>query len=92
MDIVYQYYNEISLFFADYDTDFQDGRILIYTPENGKSFESVVKKAEEQILRIADTLEEREKEVVILVVQGSHEKEIRLYPNPGEAGAEEPKS
>ncbi|WP_256012800.1 hypothetical protein [Desertivirga xinjiangensis] len=78
MDIVYQYYNEIVLTFADYDVDFQDGVIVIQVPDDKKPFDSVFSKIEAQILRIADTLDLRDKEVVVRVEKSSQTKQLVL--------------
>ena len=67
MDIVYQYYNEIVLAFADYEVDFREGIITIQVPDDRKPFEVVCEKISSQINRIADTLEARDKEVRIRV-------------------------
>ena len=78
MDISYQYYNEITLFFNNYETDFQDGIIILYLPDDGKRFETVFAKVESQIEKIAETLEPRDKEITIKVSQAGSAKEIRL--------------
>ena len=80
MDIVYQYYNEIVLAFADYEVDFQDGVIVIQVPDDKKPFDSVFSKIETQVLRIADTLDLRDKEVLVRVEKSSQTKQFVLEP------------
>lgn len=82
MDIIYQYYNEIVLSFRDYDTDFQDGVIIIHVPDGSKSFDSVVEKINQQVHRIAETLDARDKEVIIRVQRSGQSREISLGADP----------
>lgn len=78
MDIIYQYYNEIVLTFRDYDTDFQNGVIIIYVPDDSKPFDVVFDKINQQIQRIAETLDTRDKDVLIRVQREGESREIRL--------------
>lgn len=78
MDIVYQYYNEVVLFFADYDVDFREGVIIIPIPDDTKSFESVCEKIIVQLHRIAETLEPRDKEITFRIERTNASKEIVL--------------
>jgi len=78
MDIIYQYYNETVLFFADYDVDFRDGIIIIPVPDDKKPFDSVCEKIEVQLQRIAETLDTRNKDVIIKVERANASKEIVL--------------
>lgn len=78
MDIVYQYYNEIVLAFTGYEIEFDNGVIIIPIPDDHKPFESACQKIHAQILRIADTLDVREKEVQIQVKRAEQIKTIIL--------------
>ncbi|MDB5012012.1 MAG: hypothetical protein JWQ25_214 [Daejeonella sp.] len=78
MDIVYQYYNEIVLAFTSYEIEFNDGVIVIPVPDDHKPFDLVCKKIHTQILRIADTLDVREKDVHIKIKRADQVKEILL--------------
>lgn len=78
MDIIYQYYNEIVLTFRAYDTDFQNGVIIIHVPDDSKPFDVVFDKINQQIQRIAETLDTRDKEVLIRVQREGESREIRL--------------
>jgi len=76
MDIVYQYYNEIVLAFKDYDVDYKEGVITIEVPDSTKPFNSICEKIEAQLQRIAETLEPREKDVVVRVRRVAETKDI----------------
>ena len=78
MDIIFQYYNEIVLAFKDYDVDYKDGQIIIEIPDSQKPFDTVCEKVNALLLRIADTLESRDKDVLVRVVRGSEEKDLLL--------------
>ena len=78
MNILYQYYNEIVLTFADYLVDFVDQKIVIEIPADNRSFESVCQKIEVQLNRIAGTLDQRDRVISIMVERGSEVKEILL--------------
>lgn len=78
MDIVYQYYNEVVLFFADYDVDFREGVIIITIPDDTKSFDSVCEKIIVQLHRIAETLEPRNKEIAFRIERTNASREIVL--------------
>jgi hypothetical protein len=84
MDIIHQYYNEIVLAFNNYDTDFEDGVIVIYVPDDNKPFDIISDKIDLQIQRIAETLDLRDKEVVIRIQRTDESKEIRLEKNQDE--------
>lgn len=81
MDIIHQYYNEIVLAFSNYDTDFNDGTIVIFAPDDAKPFDTVCAKIEQQIQRIGEMLELRDKEVVIRIQRTGESKEVRLPTN-----------
>jgi len=78
MDIIYQYYNEIVLTFQDYETDFNQGVITIWVPDDAKPFEVVCQKIEAQIERIATNLETRDKAVVVEVRRSNEHQELRF--------------
>ena len=78
MNITYQYYNEIVLAFADYEIDYNNGVIIIEVPDSKKPFESVCSKIKEQINRIAETLEPRDREIIVKVVRVDESAEINL--------------
>lgn len=78
MDIIYQYYNEIVLTFRDYETDFREGLIIIYVPDDSKPFDTVCQKIEKQIERIAETLDPRDKDVVVEVRRSKEHRELRF--------------
>ena len=78
MDIVYQYYNEIVLAFGSYEVEFRGGIIIIPVPLDNKPFDLVCKKIQTQLLRIADTLDVREKDVLIQVKRADEIWEIVL--------------
>lgn len=78
MDIIYQYYNEVVLFFADYDVDFRDGIIVIPVPDDNKPFDSVCEKIITQLHRIAETLDIRDKDVVVKIERTNASKEVVL--------------
>jgi len=78
MNIVFQYYNEIVLAFADYEIDYRDGIIIIEVPENNKPFDIVCSKINEQLDRIASTLEPRDREVVVQVKRPNNSLDIIL--------------
>ena len=84
MDIIHQYYNEIVLAFNNYDTDFRNSVIIIYVPEDGKPFDVVCAKINQQIQRIAEMLDVRDKEVIIRIQRTNESKEIRLEKNEEE--------
>ena len=84
MDIIHQYYNEIVLAFNNYDTDFEDGVIVIYVPDDKKPFDTICDKIDLQIRRIAETLDLRDKEVIIRIQRTGESKEIRLEENQDE--------
>lgn len=84
MDIIHQYYNEIVLAFNNYDTNFQDGVIVIYVPDDGKPFDVVSDKINLQIQRIGEMLDLRDKEVVIRIQRTNESKEIQLEKNQDE--------
>lgn len=76
MDILYQYYNEIVLGFADYEVDLRNGTILILVPENNKPFDTVCEKILQQINRIAGTLEPRDKVLQVRIERGLESREL----------------
>ena len=78
MNILYQYYNEIVLKFSDYETDFQVGVIFIFVPEDKKPFDIVCEKINTQLQRIADTLDLRDKDIVIRIVRGAQFSELKF--------------
>jgi cell division protein ZapA (FtsZ GTPase activity inhibitor) len=78
MDIVYQYYNEIVLAFSSYEIEFSDGIIIIPVPLDNKPFDLVCNKIHTQLLRIADTLDAREKDILIQVKRADEIREIVL--------------
>ncbi|WP_207426223.1 hypothetical protein [Pedobacter sp. SYSU D00535] len=78
MDIRYQYYNEVVLAFGDYETDFNEGVIIIYVPDDAKPFDVVVGKIEGQLQRIAQALDVRDKDVLIKVQRTNESREILL--------------
>lgn len=78
MNILYQYYNEIVLSFADYETDLQGSVIIIFVPDDNKPFDIVCQKINTQLERIAGTLDVRDEDVVIRVVRGNQSREIKL--------------
>ena len=78
MNILYQYYNEIVLNFSDYETDLQDGIIFIFVPEDKKPFDIVCQKINTQLQRIADTLDLRDKDIVIRIVRGAQFSELKF--------------
>jgi hypothetical protein len=67
MNISYQYFNEISLTFSGYDTDYSNGAIIIYLPEDNKLFEVSFEKVKRQLDKIASTLEERDTDVTVII-------------------------
>ena len=85
MNIVYQFYNEISLAFSNYDTDFNQGLIIIYVPDDNKPFKPVCEKLEAQIRKIAETLDERDIEVVVEIRRTVESKQIVLEKSDGSA-------
>ena len=82
MNITFQYYNEIVLSFADYEVDYRDGVIVIDVPVSNKPFDIVSSKIEEQLTRIAGTLEPRDREVTIRVERKNETKDIVLGIEP----------
>lgn len=76
MDIIYQYYNEIVLFFKDYDIDFKDGIIIINVPTSDKPFDNVCEKIYAQLLKLSQTLDARDKEILIKVERNKLHKEF----------------
>jgi len=78
MDIVYQYYNEIVLAFSSYEIEFSGGIIIIPVPLDNKPFDLVCNKIHTQLLRIADTLDAREKDILIQVKRADEIREIVL--------------
>lgn len=73
MNIAYQYYNEIVLAFNNYETDFEEGVIIIYVPDDEKPFDLVCDKISAQIKKIAEILDERDQPIVIQI-RGTNEK------------------
>ena len=67
MDIIFQYYNEVVLGFNDYEVEFIDQVIIVHTPEGKKPFDIVCKKIYNQLIKIADTLDTRDKDVKIQI-------------------------
>lgn len=84
MDIIYQYYNEIVLAFTSYEIEFNNGIIVIPVPDDNKQFDLVCQKIHGQLLRIADTLDIRDKEVHIQVKRADQVKEIVLEKQESE--------
>ncbi|HEY0897734.1 MAG TPA: hypothetical protein VGD90_00310 [Sphingobacteriaceae bacterium] len=78
MDIIYQYYNEIVLTFKDYETDYQQGIIIIWVPDDAKPFDVVCQKIQVQIERIATTLDPRDKTVVVEVRRSKERQKLRF--------------
>jgi len=78
MDILYQYYNEIVLAFADYYVDFRDKIIVIEIPDDNKSFDTVCQKIISQLNRIEETLDRRDKDITILIERSNYAKEFVL--------------
>ena len=83
MDIIFQYYNEIVLAFKDYDVDYKSGEIIIEIPDSQKPFDTVCEKVNALLLRIADTLEPRDKSVIVRLVRGAEQKELLLEKEVG---------
>jgi hypothetical protein len=67
MDIIFQYYNEVVLSFNDYEVEYIDKVIIVHTPAGKKPFDIVCKKIFNQLTKIADTLDTRDKDVKIQV-------------------------
>lgn len=78
MDILYQYYNEIVLAFNDYDVDLLNPTIIIHVPDDNKPFASVCEKINTQLLRIAETLDLRDKEIIVRVERTGETKDLVL--------------
>lgn len=85
MNITFQYYNEIVLAFGDYEVDYRDGLIVIDVPISNKPFDIVCSKIEEQLKRIAETLEPRDREVTVSIERA---KEAKIVVLPIEPDAE----
>jgi hypothetical protein len=83
MDIFYQYYNEIVLAFGDYEVDLQNGIIVILVPDDRKSFDVVCQKINVQLSRIAETLELRNKPIIVRVERSGEAKELVLEKQEG---------
>jgi hypothetical protein len=83
MDIFYQYYNEIVLAFGDYEVDLQNGIIVILVPDDRKSFDVVCQKINVQLSRIAETLELRDKPIIVRVERSGEAKELVLEKQEG---------
>ncbi len=83
MNILYQYYNEIVLAFNDYEVDLQNQIILILVPHSEKPFDSVCQKINIQLLRIAETLDSRDGEIVVRVERSNESKELVLEKEEG---------
>lgn len=83
MDIFYQYYNEIVLAFGDYEVDLQNGIIVILVPDDRKSFDIVCQKINIQLHRIAETLELRDKPIIVRVERSGEAKELLLEKQEG---------
>jgi hypothetical protein len=84
MDIIHQYYNEIVLVLSNYDTDFQGNIVIIHVPDDGKPFDVVYKKIHQQIQKIEQMLDSRDKEVVIRIQRTNESKDILLEKNDEE--------
>ncbi len=78
MNITYQYYNEIVLLFRDYEIDYRNGEIVVEVPVDSKPFDKVCGKIEEQLNRIAGTLEPRDRPITVKVLRGQETEEIIL--------------
>jgi len=78
MDVLYQYYNEIVLTFNDYEVDLQKGVIIILVPDDNKRFDAVCQKINVQLQRIAETLELRDKPIIVRVERSGEAKELIL--------------
>lgn len=78
MDVFYQYYNEIVLTFNDYEIDLQKGVIVVLVPDDNKRFDVVCQKINTQLSRIAETLELRDKQIVVRVERSGEFKELIL--------------
>jgi hypothetical protein len=78
MDIFYQYYNEIVLVFNDYEVDLQQGVIIILVPDDKKRFDTLCQKINVQLHRIAETLELRDKPIIVRVQRSGEAKELVL--------------
>lgn len=83
MNIFYQYYNEIVLAFNDYEVDLQQGMIVILVPDDNKRFEVVCQKIYSHLLRIAETLDLRDKDIVVRVERTGESKELILEKQEG---------
>lgn len=83
MDIVYQYYNEIVLTFNSYQVEFNNGIIVIPVPNDTKPFDLVCQKIQAQLLRIAETLDIREKDVHVQVRRADEIRDILLEKQEG---------
>lgn len=83
MNIFYQYYNEIVLAFNDYEVDLQQGMIVILVPDDSKRFEVVCQKIHSHLLRIAETLDLRDKDIVVRVERTGESKELILEKQEG---------
>ena len=78
MDVLYQYYNEVVLTFNDYEVDLQKGVIVILVPDDNKLFDVVCQKINSQLNRIAETLEVRDKPIIVRVERSGEGKELIL--------------
>jgi|GEM_PF-1091543 len=81
MDIIHQYYNEIVLAFNNYDTDFEDGIIVIYIPDDSKALDPAFEKISALIAKIAESLEPRDKVITIRVKKNTQSRDIILDIN-----------
>ena len=79
MDITYQYYNEVVLFFRDDEVDVRNGLIVIDVPEDNKPFDRVCEKIETQLNRLAETLDRRDKDITVRIVRGGEERDIVFH-------------
>ena len=78
MNILYQYYNEIVLAFNDFEVELREGVIVIPIPQSNKPFENVCEKVNTQLLRVADSLEARDREISVRVIRGTEVRDIIL--------------
>ncbi len=78
MNIIYQYYNEISLGFNGYDTDFHEGTIVIYVAEDNRPFSLVCEKIDQRLVEIAKTLNDRDVDVVVEIRRTGNSKTVVL--------------
>lgn len=83
MDIIHQYYNEIVLAFNNYDTDFEDGIIVIYIPDDSKALDPAFEKISALIAKIAESLEPRDKVITVRVKKNTQSRDIILDINEG---------